>query len=821
MYSNSGMASKNYSAIISLANWRIDRSLEHHIQCKLVASGASKISTFPFQDVFCMDLDEGTQDIRVQFFHEGKQIAEGSVPVPSNLSDSQEIETSAKIRTHLHGIHVENRELNVEFNLSFINNSLYQTADKKKQDGSKSKARPVKHQKQPSEAPLTQSRVSNSRNTSKERGHTYNETELNSYLNKVVDRHFEEAKNRVNNDLSEVSDCVYLNKFNKLANAELINAGAISPAGVTRKFGASGTFASAGDSLTELDHTMSPDKLRTRFSRANSKSPGRAGAGPDMTSILMDTETRRYVNEYKNQLEYLRTIIYALDMKLRDQDTWKREVSNLREDNDKGNAAREELRKTLLETTQDLKEESAKLNQLIVDLENHNKDILRDLKASNNRVDDVETRNHALEIKLAQLENENTELRVKAKSGEIYKKQLEQARSDYVNAERKHNDTLISLGDKIKTLDDNVAKLGSQKKKLIEENGRLSSTISELKVQLTQEKHNNADLQHELDILSQQLKLTQGSVELLKGLQDQRESILKDLAKMKEYNSQLIGQMEQLEKEVIERSRDIEALDRRNKDELLKLQRKNRELEDFINELKGKVNGYRKDNIELKNHIITLEQLLCVKEDVYGQLQSTQERLTSRQGDCDTLRSQTDANSKVIEQMNDKVYETEKCLIYLKNVVADKEDYAVNLKKMILEMKDQASVYIAVSDDVIDKRIAEWINSSNDPNKLTKLFIRERDGVYQFGSKRIYVKIENDKIFIRVGGGFLTLDEFLRIHVPIELEKMATKDPIQVLSKNVAVNKLVAGRSVNDKEKSKITPLTYKNALAFSRDSKL
>lgn len=806
--------SKSYSAIISLANWRIDRSLEHQVQCRLIAGSTTKVSAFPFQDVFCMEIDENTTDIRIVFIHEGKQIAEGSIPVPASLAEQQEVETSSKIRTLLHGIHVENRELQVEFNLSFINNTLYQASDRKKESRGKAKSpRPTRHV-----AEATQARVSNSRNTSKERGHTYNETELNSYLNKVVDRHFEEAKNRVNNDLSEVSDCVYLNKFNKISNSELVNAGALSPAAGTRRFGASGNFASVGDSLADMDQTMSAEKLRAKYVRTNSKSPSRAGAAPDMTSLLMDSETRRYVNEYKNQLEYLRTIIYALDMKLRDQETWKREVGNLREENDKGNAAREELRKTLLETTQDLKEESAKLNQLVVDLEGHNKDILRDLKAANNRVDDVETRNHSLEIKLAQLEAENTELRVKVKSGEIYKKQLEQARNDYVNAERRHNDTLMNLGEKIKSLDDNLNKQVSQKKKLMEDNARLSNTVSELKVQLTQEKHNNADLQHELDVLSQQLKLTQGSVDLLKGLQDQRDSILKDLAKMKDYNTQLIGQLENLEKEIIEKSRDSESLDRRNKDELLKLQRKNREQEDLINELKNKVNGYRKDNIELKNHITTLEQLLCVKEDVYGQLQTANERLTARQADCDSLRSQTDANSKVIEQMNDKIYETEKCLIYLKNVVADKEDYVVNLKKMILEMKDKASIYIPVSDDIVDKRIAEWINSSNDPNKLTKLFIRERDGVYQFGSKRIYIKIENDKVFIRVGGGFLTLEEFLRIHVPIELEKMATKDPIQILSKNIAVNKVVSGRSVNDKEKSKITPLTYKSALSFSRD---
>lgn len=71
----------------------------------------------------------------------------------------------------------------------------------------------------------------------------------------------------------------------------------------------------------------------------------------------------------------------------------------------------------------------------------------------------------------------------------------------------------------------------------------------------------------------------------------------------------------------------------------------------------------------------------------------------------------------------------------------------LNLKKLIIELKDKSAVYVAISDDSIDRKIAEFINSSNDPHKLTKMFIREREGVYQFGSKRVYVKMEGDKVF--------------------------------------------------------------------------
>ena len=41
------------------------------------------------------------------------------------------------------------------------------------------------------------------------------------------------------------------------------------------------------------------------------------------------------------------------------------------------------------------------------------------------------------------------------------------------------------------------------------------------------------------------------------------------------------------------------------------------------------------------------------------------------------------------------------------------------------------------------------------------MFMRESQGVYSFGSKRVMVKVERDRIQIKVGGGFLSIDEFL------------------------------------------------------------
>ena len=50
--------------------------------------------------------------------------------------------------------------------------------------------------------------------------------------------------------------------------------------------------------------------------------------------------------------------------------------------------------------------------------------------------------------------------------------------------------------------------------------------------------------------------------------------------------------------------------------------------------------------------------------------------------------------------------------------------------------------------------------------------MRESEGIYQFGTKKIFVRVDHDKINIRVGGGFLSIDEFLDQYTPVEVSKL-------------------------------------------------
>lgn len=53
--------------------------------------------------------------------------------------------------------------------------------------------------------------------------------------------------------------------------------------------------------------------------------------------------------------------------------------------------------------------------------------------------------------------------------------------------------------------------------------------------------------------------------------------------------------------------------------------------------------------------------------------------------------------------------------------------------------------------------------------KLTVSFIRQDYGVYLYGSKRIFIKIEKEnQLYVRIGGGFIPISAFIAQYGEIE-----------------------------------------------------
>jgi len=170
-----------------------------------------------------------------------------------------------------------------------------------------------------------------------------------------------------------------------------------------------------------------------------------------------------------------------------------------------------------------------------------------------------------------------------------------------------------------------------------------------------------------------------------------------------------------------------------------------------------------------------------------------------------------------LSDLNDKLVNMEEELFEAKNIQLDLLDQTKALEEKcslaeekihelldVNEMleKNQA-VYIAKKNDRIDKTLSSYLNKFPEREKLKIMFLRESEGVYQFGQKRVYIKIEKgDQIFVRVGGGFMHIEEFIHLYTAGEVDRIERKDIVQrfhnkVALQTISVNKAVAARETS------------------------
>mmetsp|Transcript_15162 Transcript_15162/g.25689 ORF Transcript_15162/g.25689 Transcript_15162/m.25689 type:complete len:131 (+) Transcript_15162:92-484(+) len=123
--------------------------------------------------------------------------------------------------------------------------------------------------------------------------------------------------------------------------------------------------------------------------------------------------------------------------------------------------------------------------------------------------------------------------------------------------------------------------------------------------------------------------------------------------------------------------------------------------------------------------------------------------------------------------MEEKVYKSNKISLEFLKQLKDSEVEIDCLKSYIVDLKQRMTVYLPVKDDPVDRKLADFINNFQDRNKLKIMFLREKPDLYQFGSKKVSIKIDaQGNLKVKVGGGFLTITEFVDQYTPIEVEKL-------------------------------------------------
>lgn len=86
--------------------------------------------------------------------------------------------------------------------------------------------------------------------------------------------------------------------------------------------------------------------------------------------------------------------------------------------------------------------------------------------------------------------------------------------------------------------------------------------------------------------------------------------------------------------------------------------------------------------------------------------------------------------------------------------------------------KKPAKLFTGKRGDMLDELLGNYINETGCPVPIQRL----GNGFYMFGTRKIFAKVLNGRLVIRVGGGFMVIEEFISAYAEQEMRKKKHKE---------------------------------------------
>ena len=383
------------------------------------------------------------------------------------------------------------------------------------------------------------------------------------------------------------------------------------------------------------------------------------------------------------------------------------------------------------------------------------------------RVQDIHDRDFTISQKDKEINAQNLKLQNLSEMKSLNEKYADQVN----NAEQARIDL---QGKFTKWLDDHQDQLKdehNERQKLINEKNDISNQLRDAQREITDLKTLIDNLRDTVDQRDQTIHDLKNRLAILDEIKSQREKLFANLKDFEVSRDKLHKEIEDLKVE-------FEGIRRLDQDHFSKMHEERNVVEETLKTRETRITELETRILEINTTVFKQKQEIdswnaeCNRlQDVEKQLLKAHEVHDEYVQDRSNLRRELDKKGDFMIELEEKVHKANSTSLTLLNKVKESEREVDVLKDYIYELKSRVAIYIPVREDPIDKKLAEYINNYPDRSKLKIMFMRESSGIYQFGSRKIYVRVEKDRIIIRVGGGYLTIDEFLDIYTPIELEK--------------------------------------------------
>lgn len=331
-----------------------------------------------------------------------------------------------------------------------------------------------------------------------------------------------------------------------------------------------------------------------------------------------------------------------------------------------------------------------------------------------------------------------------AKIRELYQKSIE----EFTNVNKSYEETINKLGQEKEFLENYKEKLLSQVKELRIRNDSLVSQTLVLKSEISEK---------------------DAKIQVIESFNKQ--SLAENL--IKESITSLYQKIEGDK----QRFNEFSILTRKDKkDYMEKTSQQTEELKKLKEKLETSESNQRQNQLkidELTVKLNTMKQKVYVNRidlDISGEMREAKSQSAELET---TVNKLLDFTLKYLIDLSAKYLFQQRLISKMFKFLTDKDCEICLLRNKILQEQGGISIYTPEKNDNIDIAMADYINTR--PSFLEVGFLRVDQGVYLFGTKIVKVKLQNNRLIMCMGGGFMSIDEFISIFTPQELEKLAER----------------------------------------------
>lgn len=278
----------------------------------------------------------------------------------------------------------------------------------------------------------------------------------------------------------------------------------------------------------------------------------------------------------------------------------------------------------------------------------------------------------------------------------------------------------------------------------------------------SQSEKTQKDLQQINDLLSSMTAVSEKQAGLLQQRQNlllenfeqaEKSELTNHLSEQIRYCDQMINETRSQIREIMDQVEKINsALDERQSI-----------IQDQINQL----NVIRQQKIDLDKQIqLQASQITDLNRHI-ERYEADIERLTQ---DKQLLIERLNELSQAVAQKIDEIEEME--------LLIQDKDKVIEIMNRRIREKQNKPVFTLPKGDLIDQMLSHYVNQANCPVPIRKI----GNGFYLFGTKKIYAKILNGKLVIRVGGGFMIIEEFIATYANAEMNKISKMTDEQLIA---------------------------------------